>query len=46
MLMTAHNLTYYQDVMQGMRAAIAESRLNAFAADFHAGEASGDIDPL
>ncbi|PJI37885.1 tRNA guanosine(34) transglycosylase Tgt [Ferrovibrio sp.] len=46
MLMTAHNLTYYQDVMQGMRAAIAEGRLNAFAADFHAGEASGDIDPL
>lgn len=46
MLMTAHNLTYYQDVMQGMRAAIAEGRLEAFAADFHAGEASGDIDPL
>jgi len=46
MLMTAHNLTYYQDVMQGMRAAIAEGRLSAFVADFHAGEALGDIDPL
>lgn len=46
MLMTAHNLTYYQDVMQGMRAAIAEGRLTAFAADFHAGEARGDIDPF
>jgi queuine tRNA-ribosyltransferase len=46
MLMTAHNLTYYQDVMQGMRAAIAEGRLETFAAEFHAGEASGDIPPL
>jgi queuine tRNA-ribosyltransferase len=46
MLMTAHNLTYYQDVMQGMRAAIAEGRLEAFAAQFHASEARGDIDPL
>ncbi|MFN3400855.1 MAG: tRNA guanosine(34) transglycosylase Tgt [Ferrovibrio sp.] len=46
MLMTAHNLTYYQDVMQGMRAAIAEGRLSAFVAEFHAGEASGDIPPL
>ncbi|QDO98521.1 tRNA guanosine(34) transglycosylase Tgt [Ferrovibrio terrae] len=46
MLMTAHNLTYYQDVMQGLRAAIAEGRLEAFAAGFHAGEASGDIPPL
>jgi len=46
MLMTAHNLTYYQDVMQGMRAAIAEGRLSAFVAEFHAGEAAGDIPPL
>lgn len=46
MLMTAHNLTYYQDVMQGLRAAIAEGRLSAFIADFHASEAQGDIPPL
>jgi queuine tRNA-ribosyltransferase len=46
MLMTAHNLTYYQDVMQGLRAAIAEGRLEAFAAAFHAGEAQGDIKTL
>ncbi|MEK9971462.1 MAG: tRNA guanosine(34) transglycosylase Tgt, partial [Ferrovibrio sp.] len=46
MLMTAHNLTYYQDLMQGMRTAIAEGRLATFAADFHAGEAQGDIEPL
>lgn len=46
MLMTQHNLTYYQDLMIGMRAAIAEGRLQAFAADFHAGQALGDIPPL
>lgn len=46
MLMTAHNLTYYQDLMIGMRAAIGEQRLEAFAADFHAGQALGDIEPL
>ncbi|WP_298721305.1 tRNA guanosine(34) transglycosylase Tgt [uncultured Ferrovibrio sp.] len=46
MLMTAHNLTYYQDLMQGMRAAVAEGRLAAFAEDFHARQALGDIEPL
>jgi len=45
-LMTWHNLTYFQDLMAGMRAAIAEGRLAAFAADFHAGQAAGDIEPL
>lgn len=46
MLMTQHNLTYYQDLMIGMRAAIGESRLDAFAADFHANQTLGDIEPL
>ncbi len=46
MLMTAHNLTYYQDVMQGMRTAIAAGQLDAFVSAFHAGEAQGDIEPL
>jgi queuine tRNA-ribosyltransferase len=46
MLMTAHNLTYYQDVMQGMRTAIAAGQLDGFVAAFHAGEARGDIEPL
>lgn len=45
-LMTWHNLTYFQDLMAGMRAAIAAGQLAAFAADFHAGEAAGDIEPL
>jgi queuine tRNA-ribosyltransferase len=34
MLMTEHNLSFYQQLMQALRDAIAESRLAAFAADF------------
>jgi len=33
-LNTIHNLHYYQELMQGLRAAIAEGRLNAFIAEF------------
>ncbi|MEZ5756566.1 MAG: tRNA guanosine(34) transglycosylase Tgt [Paracoccaceae bacterium] len=46
MLMTWHNLHYYQDLMQGLRDAIAAGRLSSFVADFHARRAEGDIDPL
>jgi len=45
-LMTWHNLTYFQDLMAGMRAAILHGRLQAFAAAFHAEQALGDIEPL
>jgi queuine tRNA-ribosyltransferase len=34
MLMTEHNLWFYQRLMQGLRDAISEGRLDAFAADF------------
>ena len=34
MLMTQHNLHYYQMLMAGMRAAIAQGRFTAFAQDF------------
>jgi queuine tRNA-ribosyltransferase len=34
MLMTQHNLWFYQRLMQALRDAIAESRLNAFANEF------------
>ncbi len=34
MLMTEHNLSFYQQLMQAMRDAIAEGRFAAFAADF------------
>ncbi|MEC7761026.1 MAG: tRNA guanosine(34) transglycosylase Tgt [Pseudomonadota bacterium] len=46
MLLTWHNLHYYQELMAGMRAAIAEGRFAAFEADFHATRAAGDIEPL
>jgi queuine tRNA-ribosyltransferase len=34
MLMTQHNLWFYQRLMQGLRDAIAEHRLAAFAQEF------------
>lgn len=34
MLLTEHNLWFYQQLMQGMRDAIAETRFDAFAATF------------
>jgi len=46
MLLTWHNLQYYQDIMAGMRAAIAAGTFEAWEADFHAGRAQGDIPPL
>jgi queuine tRNA-ribosyltransferase len=36
MLLTWHNLTYYQSLMRGMRAAIAEGRLAAHAGELRA----------
>jgi queuine tRNA-ribosyltransferase len=46
MLLTWHNLHYYQELMAGLRGAIADGRLAAFVADFHAQRAQGDIEPL
>jgi queuine tRNA-ribosyltransferase len=34
MLMTQHNLWFYQRLMQGLRSAIAEERLQSFAKEF------------
>lgn len=46
MLLTAHNIQFYQDLMAAMRAAIARERLDDFVAEFHENQARGDIDPL
>ncbi|MBC57288.1 MAG: tRNA guanosine(34) transglycosylase Tgt [Confluentimicrobium sp.] len=46
MLLTWHNLHYYQELMQGIREAIAAGTFGAFQADFHAQRAEGDIAPL
>jgi queuine tRNA-ribosyltransferase len=45
MLITWHNLTYYQDLMAGMRVAIAEQRLAAHASEVLGAYAEGDIAP-
>jgi len=45
MLLTWHNLHYFQELMAGLRGAIAEGRLDAFVAAFHATRAGGDIEP-
>ena len=46
MLLTWHNIQFYQDLMKGLREAIAAGRVQDFARDFAALEAQGDVDPL
>jgi queuine tRNA-ribosyltransferase len=46
MLLTWHNLQYFQDIMQGMRDAISAGTFEAWEKDFHAGRAQGDIEPI
>ena len=45
MLLTWHNLHYYQQLMQGLRDAIAAGQLSQQVAAFHALRAEGDIEP-
>jgi queuine tRNA-ribosyltransferase len=46
MLLTRHNLTYYQDLMKGIRAAISAGKFAEFAVAQRAGWALGDIESL
>ncbi len=46
MLLTWHNLHYYQELMAAMRDAIAAGALDAFTALFAAEQASGDLEPI
>ncbi len=46
MLLTWHNLHYFQEIMLGMREAIAAGRFDAWEADFHAERALGDIEAV
>lgn len=46
MLLTWHNLHYFQELMQGLRAAISAGRLDGFIAEFHAQRSEGDIEPI
>lgn len=46
MLLTWHNLRYYQRLMQGLRDAIGQGQLQSFVAGFEGERARGDIAPL
>jgi queuine tRNA-ribosyltransferase len=46
MLLTWHNLHYYQELMQGLRDAISAGKLSQFVQHFHQLRAVGDIEPL
>lgn len=46
MLLTWHNIRYYQRLMQGLRDSIRDGRLNEFAEKFYADQARGDIEEL
>ncbi|HMB77856.1 MAG TPA: tRNA guanosine(34) transglycosylase Tgt [Kiloniellaceae bacterium] len=45
-LLTLHNLHYYQELMAGIRGAIEQGGLAAFAAAFEEQQAAGDLAPL
>ncbi|RLJ60283.1 tRNA-guanine transglycosylase [Litoreibacter meonggei] len=46
MLVTWHNLHYYQELLAGLRGAIAEGNLADFVKTFHETRALGDIEPV
>jgi len=46
MLLTRHNVHFYQDLMADLRAAIAADRFAQAAAQWEAGLGQGDIEPL
>ena len=46
MLLTWHNIRYYQRLMQGLRDAIEQGRLSQFVQDFYYQQSLGDIEEL
>ena len=46
MLLTWHNLHYYQVLMEGLRGAIASNSLDTFVSNFHNVRKEGDIEPI
>ena len=46
MLLTWHNVRYYERLMQGLRNAIKNDTLNQFAEEFYQNQAIGDIEEL
>lgn len=46
MLLTWHNIRYYQRLMKGIRGALAENKLEEFAQEFYKNQARGDIEEI
>ncbi len=46
MLLSWHNIRYYQRLMQGLRTAIEQDRLQEFAEEFYKDQARGDIEEI
>lgn len=46
MLLTWHNVRYYERLMQGLRNAIKNDTLNQFVDEFYSNQAKGDIEEL
>ena len=46
MLLTWHNVRYYERLMQGLRKAIKDDTLEEYVAEFYANQAKGDIEEL
>ena len=46
MLLSRHNITYYQDLTRGIREAIEEGRFVRFQEEFETTRALGDIEPV
>lgn len=46
MLLTWHNIAYYQRLMKGLREAISEEKLDEFVKEFYADQAKGDIEEV
>jgi len=46
MLLSRHNITYYQDLTRGARDAIAKGQFDVYQHDFHERYNSGDIEPI
>ena len=46
MLLSHHNIHYYQDLTRGARDAIEAGAFNAYAEEFRRLQSLGDVDPL
>ena len=46
MLLTWHNIRYYQRLMQGLRDAIENETLKEFVENFYTNQALGDIEEI